>query len=117
MSSNRRNAEPMDRRTPDDCLARVRRPHLWFLFIGSRVCSAVPSDPISRSAPLRFSNRLPRSGPAAPSTPSCLSCSADIRNAEHSPGLLMRTLVATLAYCNFKPDRSTCPLSKSSSRT
>jgi len=45
-------------------LARHRRPHIWFLLIGSRVCSAVPSDPISRSAPLRFSNRLPPSGPA-----------------------------------------------------
>ena len=33
-----------------------------FVFIGSRVCSALPSDPMLRSAPLRFSNRSPPSG-------------------------------------------------------
>ena len=43
-----------------------------FLSIGSRVCSALPSDPTSRSAPSRFSNRLPPSGSAGDSRPQAL---------------------------------------------
>ena len=31
--------------------ARHRRPHIRFLFIGSRVCSTLPSDPASRRRP------------------------------------------------------------------
>ena len=48
-------------------LARHRRPSIRFLFIGSRVCSALPSDPTSRSAPLRLSSCLPPSGSAGDS--------------------------------------------------
>src|SRR5215469_13451260 len=50
-------------------LARHRRPPIRFLSIGSRVYSTLPSDPTSRSAPLRFSSRLPPSGLAGDSHP------------------------------------------------
>src|ERR1035438_6389258 len=32
-------------------LVRRRRPHIRFLFIGSRLCSTLPSDPASRRRP------------------------------------------------------------------
>jgi hypothetical protein len=32
-------------------LVRHRMPHIWFLFIGSRLCSTLPSDPASRRSP------------------------------------------------------------------
>src|SRR6266705_1454323 len=38
-------------------LARHRRPHIRFLFIGSRLCSTLLSGPASRPVlPLRFAN-------------------------------------------------------------
>jgi hypothetical protein len=50
-------------------LARHRRPHIRFLFIGSRVCSTLPSDPLLPMAPLRFPNRLPPSDSVGDSHP------------------------------------------------
>ncbi len=37
-------------------------PYIRFLFIGSHVCSTLPSDPASRRSPLRFANPSPPSG-------------------------------------------------------
>src|SRR6266700_2773571 len=37
-------------------------PRIWFLFIGSHLCSTLPSDPASRRQPLRFTNPSPPSG-------------------------------------------------------
>src|SRR6266436_1086189 len=43
-------------------LARHRRPQIQFLFISSRVCSALLSDLASRLKPLRFAITSPPSG-------------------------------------------------------
>ena len=40
-------------------LARCRRPHIRFLFIGSRLCSTHPSDPVSRRRPCALLSLLP----------------------------------------------------------
>src|SRR5437660_8257559 len=37
-------------------------PRIRFLFIGSHLCSTLPSDPASRQQPLRFTNPSPPSG-------------------------------------------------------
>src|SRR6266705_4940793 len=37
-------------------------PRIRFLFIGSHLCSTLPSDPASRRQPLRFTNPSPPSG-------------------------------------------------------
>src|ERR1700730_7771093 len=37
-------------------------PRIQFLFIGSHLCSTLPSDPASRRQPLRFTNPSPPSG-------------------------------------------------------
>src|ERR1700676_3436312 len=37
-------------------------PPIRFLFIGSHLCSTLPSDPASRRQPLRFTNPSPPSG-------------------------------------------------------
>src|SRR6266446_3047013 len=37
-------------------------PRIRFLFIGSHLCSTLPSDPASRRQPLRFANPSPPSG-------------------------------------------------------
>src|ERR1700730_8124129 len=37
-------------------------PGIRFLFIGSHLCSTLPSDPASRRQPLRFTNPSPPSG-------------------------------------------------------
>src|SRR6516225_7457147 len=37
-------------------------PRIPFLFIGSHLCSTLPSDPASRRQPLRFTNPSPPSG-------------------------------------------------------
>src|SRR5258708_3180189 len=48
------------------CSARLARPtlvpHIRFLFIDSRFCSTLLSDPASRPKPLRFANPSPPSG-------------------------------------------------------
>ena len=43
-------------------LVRPGRPRIRFLFVGSRLCSTLPSDPASRRQPLRFTNPSPPSG-------------------------------------------------------
>jgi hypothetical protein len=56
-------------------LARHRRPLIQFLFIGSRVCSALLSGPASRRIPLRFANPLTSIGLGRElSSPSCQTC-------------------------------------------
>jgi hypothetical protein len=40
-------------------LVRRRRPHIRFLFIGSRLCSTLPSDPASRRRPCASLSLLP----------------------------------------------------------
>ena len=59
-------------------LARRGTPRIRFLFIGSRVCSTLPSDPASRRRPCAsLSLHLHQVGRGLP-PPSCRTCSAHI---------------------------------------
>src|SRR3954447_18326828 len=43
-------------------LVRTALPHIRFLYVGSWVCSTLPSDAPSRGPPLRFASTSPPSG-------------------------------------------------------
>ena len=70
----------------DHTLARpALAPHIRFLFIGSRFCSALPSDPFR--APLRSATLHLHQVGGRLSLPSCRTCSAHVKDAGETPAL------------------------------